>query len=84
VSKQLTVSIVAPGSIVDAIAVADVQAICGAVAPDRILHKAWKGLGEGRIELAGVDAGGEPSENVSASAGPVAAHAIGMVSAEPP
>jgi hypothetical protein len=55
VSKQLTVAIVATGAIVDAVAVADVQAVRGAVAPDRILHKAWKGLGEGRIELPGVD-----------------------------
>ena len=39
---------------------------------------------EGRIELAGIDTGGEASENVSASAGAITAHAVGMLGPQPP
>jgi hypothetical protein len=59
VAKQLTVPIVATGIIVDAIAIANVETVAGAVAPDGVLHKAWEGLGEGRIELPRVDVGGK-------------------------
>ena len=48
--------VVATGVVVDAIAIADVEAVLGAVAPDRTLHEPRKRRGEGRIELAGVDA----------------------------
>src|SRR6476646_10841132 len=77
-AKQLTMPVVATAVVVDAIAVANFQAILGAVAPDRALHEPRKRRRGGRIELAGIDICGEQTENVSASAGPVAAHAIGM------
>jgi hypothetical protein len=83
-AKQFTVPIVASDTVVDAIAIANVETVAGAVAPDRALHKAWKVFGKGRIELAGINLGGEASENVSAAAGPIAALAIGMLGAEPP
>jgi hypothetical protein len=81
VAKQLTVPIVAAGIIVDAIAIANVETVAGAVAPDCVLHKAWEARWESRIELARIDAGCEHSENVSAAAGPVTALTIGMLGA---
>jgi hypothetical protein len=84
VAKQLTVPIVAAGIIVDAIAIANVETVAGAVAPDGVLREAWKGLGESGIELPRVDVAGEQSENVCAATSPVAAFAIGMLSAQPP
>ena len=76
--KQVAMPVVAPAVVGDLIAIADGKAILGAVGPDRILHKAWEGFGEGRIELASIDVRREQSENVGASAGPVAALAVGM------
>ena len=71
--------VVAMGVVVDAIAVANVEAVLGAIPPDRALHEPRKRRRGGRIELAGIDICGEQTENVSASAGPVAALAIGML-----
>ena len=64
--------VVATGVVVDAIAVANVEAVLGAVPPDRALHEPRKRRREGRIELASIDVGREETENVSASARPVA------------
>ena len=43
--------IVATGVVVDAIAVANVEAVLGAIPPDRALHEPRKRRGKGRIEL---------------------------------
>jgi hypothetical protein len=58
-AKELAVPIVATGIIVDPIAVADIQAVLGAVLPNRALYEPRKGCGEGPIELARIDIGGQ-------------------------
>jgi hypothetical protein len=83
-AKQLAMPVVAPGVVVDAIAVANVEAVLGAIPPDRALHEPRKRCGEGRIELASIDVRREQTENASASAGPVAALAVGMLGSQPP
>jgi hypothetical protein len=47
--------VVAAGVVVDPIAVADVEAVLGAVTPDRALHEPRKSRREGRIELPSID-----------------------------
>ena len=79
---NLTVYIRARLSIIDAIAVADVEAAPGAIPPDRVLDEPGKHRGERRIEGAGVNPFGHGFNNVSAAASPVAGRAIGMVGAE--
>jgi len=48
--------VVATGVVVDAIAVANVEALLGAIPPDRALHEPRKRCREGRIELASINA----------------------------
>jgi hypothetical protein len=81
--KQLAMPVIATGVIVNAIAVADAKAVFGAIPPDRALHEPWKRLGEGSIELPGVDLAGDKAENVSAPARPIAPVAVRMASSEP-
>ena len=81
--KQLAVPIVATIGVIDPIAIANVEAVLGAIPPDRALHEPWKGLGEGTIELACVDLGREEAQNVSAPAGPIASVAVRMAGTEP-
>src|SRR6266404_1970094 len=80
---NLTVDIVARLSVIDAIAVADIEAAPGAVPPDRVLNEPRKHRWEHRIEGAGIDPPGHGFNDVSAAAAPVAGRAIGMVGAEP-
>jgi len=65
-------------------AVANVEAILGAIPPDRTLHEPRKALGEGPIELPRVDIGGKQTENVSTPAGPIAPVAVRMGRRKPP
>jgi hypothetical protein len=83
-SKQLAMRVVATGVVVDTIAVADVEAVLGAIPPDRALHEPWKRRGEGRIELSSIDVGREQAENASAPSRPVAAVSVRVVGAQPP
>ena len=80
---NLTVDIVARLAIIDAIAVADIEAVLGAVPPDRVLHEPGKHRRERGIEGAGIDPFGHGFNDLGAAAGPVAGRAIGMVGAEP-
>ena len=53
---QRTICIAKALSIIDAIAVADVEALLRAVFPDRLLHKAArKGLRKGTVEFSCID-----------------------------
>ena len=83
-AKQLAMPVVATGVVVDAIAVANVEAVLGAIPPDRALHEPRKRRREGRIELASIDVRGEQTENAGASARPVAPLSVGMIGAQPP
>ena len=80
---ELTLCIAAAFSIIDAIAVADVEAVLRAVFPDRPLHKAWKGLRIGTVEFSRVDPLRDRCDDLGAAAGPVAGRAIGMAGIEP-
>ena len=73
--------VVATGVIVDAIAIANVEAVLGAIPPDRNLHEPWKRRRKGRVELASIDVGRDQAENAGAPARPIAPVAIRMVGA---
>ena len=72
-----------PPVIVDTIAVANVEAVLGAVLPDRVLNEPGKGLRKRWIELPGIDPLGHGLNNVRAAAGPVATGAIQVVRVKP-
>jgi hypothetical protein len=80
---NLTVDIVARFSVIDPIAIADIEAAPGAIPPDRVLHEPRKNCWEPGIERAGIDPLGHGCNDLSAAAAPVAGRAIGMVRAEP-
>jgi hypothetical protein len=56
-AKQPAMPVVATGLVIDAIAVANVEAVLGAVPPDRALHEPRKRRWEGRIEFASINIG---------------------------
>jgi hypothetical protein len=76
--------VVATGVVVDAIAVAKVEAVLGAVPPDRALYEPWESRRVGRIELARVDAGRQQAENAGAPFGPVASVSVRVAGVETP
>ena len=80
---NLTVDILASLSIIDPVAVADIEAAAGAIPPDGVLHEPRKHHRERGIERAGINPFGHGCNDVSAAASPVASRAVGMVGAEP-
>jgi hypothetical protein len=56
-AKQLAMVVVATGVVVDPIAVADGEAVLGAIPPDRALHEPRKRRRKRWIELAGINVG---------------------------
>ena len=80
---NLTVDILARLSVIDPIAVADIEAALGAIPPDRVLNEPRKDRRERGVEGAGIDLFGHGFNDVGAAALPVAGRAIGMVGAEP-
>ena len=78
-----TIQVVAALPIVDAIAVADIEAVLGAVPPDCVLDEPGKGLRKRWIELPGIDPLSHGLNNVSTAAGPVAGRTIQVVRVEP-
>jgi hypothetical protein len=83
-AKQLAMPVLATGIVVDAIAVADAEAVPGAIPPDRVLHEPRERRREGRIELASINARGEQTENAGAPSRLIALVSIRMVGAQPP
>jgi hypothetical protein len=69
--------------VINLIAVANVEALLGAVPPDRILNEPWKRPGKTAVELPGVDLLGDRLDDVGAAARPVTREAIGVVGSEP-
>src|SRR5258707_2131634 len=82
VADTLT-DILASLSIINAVAVANIEAALGAVPPDRVLDEPGEHGGGGRIEGAGIDPLGHGLNDVSASAFPGVGRDIGVVGAEP-
>ena len=68
-AKQLAMPVVATGIVIDAIAVANGEAVLGAVSPDCALHEPWKRRREGRIELPSINARRQQPENAGAPPG---------------
>jgi hypothetical protein len=81
--KQLAMPVVATGVIVDPIAIANVEAVLGAIPPDRALHEPWKRRRKDGIELAGVNVGCKQMENPSAPSRPVAPISVRVVGGKP-
>jgi hypothetical protein len=70
------IHVAAAFGIVDAIAVAHIEAASAAILPHRVLDEPGEGPWKGWIELPGVDPLGDGGNDVGAAAGPVAGHAI--------
>jgi hypothetical protein len=62
---DLTVYITTAVPVVDLIAVTDIQALLGAVPPDRVLDKPRKWVGEVPVEGPGVDPVGHSPDDVA-------------------
>ena len=75
--------VLVPMPVVEPIAVADVEALLAAIAPDRELHEPGEDLRETTAELTSVDFAGNQPDNVGAAAWPVTAGPVGMGGLEP-
>ena len=73
----------APMLVIEPIAVADVEALLAAIAPDCELHEPWEDLPEGAVEAPSVDFAGDQPNDIRAAAWPVTAGPVGMGSPEP-
>jgi hypothetical protein len=82
-TANLAVNIRATLPIINAIAIAHVEAGLGAVPPDRMLDEPRKRLRKPGIELPGVDPGRHGRDDVGAAASLVAGRPIRMVGSEP-
>src|SRR3984893_16479502 len=69
-AKQLAMPVVATGVVVDASAVANGEAVLGAIPPDRALHEPRNLCGDRAIDLLSIDVRREQTENAGAPAGP--------------
>ena len=76
--------VVARGIVVDAITVADVEAILGAIPPDRALHEPRKRRRKGWVELSSIDVSCEQAENSGASSRLIATGSVRVAGAKPP
>ena len=70
-------------SIIDLIAIANVEALLGAISPDRKLNEPGEGPWKATIELPRVDPLGDRFDDVGAAAWPVTREAIEVVGTEP-
>ena len=69
-------------SIVDIIAITDVEARSRAIAPNGVLHETREDFGEALIELAGVDLGRDLADDADTALGAVTRRAIGVLGIE--
>jgi hypothetical protein len=79
-AKQWAMPVVATAVVVDAIAVANVEAVLGAIPPDRALHEPRKR--RWGIELASIDVRRQEPENAGASSRLVASVSIRVAGAK--
>ena len=73
----------APMPVVEPVAVANVEALLAAIAPDCELHESGEDLRESAVELPSVDLAGNQPHNVGAAAWPVAAWTVRVGGLEP-
>ena len=76
-------AVLAPLPVIEPVAVANVEALLAAIAPDRELDEPRENLRETTAELPSVDLAGDQPHNVGAAAWPVTAGAVRMASLEP-
>jgi hypothetical protein len=62
-----TIHVAAPFGVIDAVAIADIEAAPAAILPNRVLDEPGKGLRKARIELPGIDPLGDGLNNVGRS-----------------
>src|SRR5215472_17938336 len=74
---------IAPSGIINAVAVADIEAVLTAIAPDGVLNEPGKGLRKSRVELLSIDAVCDGVDNFGAATGAIAGRAIGMARLKP-
>ena len=79
---QPTEVIIAPRVVADLVAVTNIEALVGAVAPDRVLYEAGKGRRKVGIISASVDVRCRKLENVGAAAWSITAEAVRMLGGE--
>ena len=79
--EQLAIGVLARFAVIDAIAVADVEAIGGAKPPNGVLHEPRKYPRKSPIKGAGVDLGCDRPNDLGTAAMAIAAHAIAVRSA---
>src|ERR1700683_2075961 len=82
-TTNLAVDVVARLSIIDAIAVADAEAVLSAEPPDGVLHEPGERGREGRIEGSGVNLVGDAANNVGALSWLIAGGPVAMLGAAP-
>ena len=70
-------------SVIDLIAVANVETLLGAIVPDRVLNEPRKCPRKSAIELPGVDLLADRLDDFGTAARPVAGEAVGVVGSEP-
>ena len=75
--------VVAALAIIDLIAVANAEALLGAVPPDGVLNEPRERPGKPPVELSGLDLLGDRLDDVGAAARPVAGDAVRVVGPEP-
>ena len=69
-------------SIVDIIAITDVEARPGAIAPNRVLHETREDFGEAPVELPGIDLGRDQANHADTALGAITGRAIGVLGIE--
>jgi hypothetical protein len=83
-TEQLAIVVLARLSVVEAVAVANVEAVGGAKAPKRMLYEARKHLRVFRIKGTGIDLGCDRPNDLGAAARAIAGHAIAVGNAAIP
>jgi hypothetical protein len=76
--------IIAPGSVVDPVAVTHMQAGLRAVPPNGTLHEPGKLRWQRSVELPRIDVGSDKPDDRRTPSWPVAARAVRMVGGKPP
>ncbi len=82
-AAHLTIDIAAAGVVVDAVAVAHVEPVLGAVPPYPVLHEPREGFSETRVELPGINPVSDHFNDIGAATASVATGAITVVGIEP-
>jgi len=76
--EQLAIGILARFSVIDAIAVADIEAVKRTESPNGVLHPARKRPRKLPVKGAGVDLVSDGANDLGTAANAIAGHAIGM------